>query len=81
VVLDTRDAQQLFDANDVLLVRADWTRYDPEITESLAALGRNSVPVYAFYPAGGREVILLPQVLSMTILRNLFDPSTNQERG
>ena len=31
------------------LMRADWTRRDPAITDALRALGRSGVPVYALY--------------------------------
>ena len=47
----------------VLLLRADWTRRDADITAALAALGRNGVPVYVLY-APGRAPQLLPEVLS-----------------
>jgi thiol:disulfide interchange protein DsbD len=50
-------------ARKVALVRADWTRRDPDITRALTALGRNGVPVYAFYRPG-REPLLLPEVLT-----------------
>ncbi len=72
VVLNTPEVNELFAAHGVLRVRADWTRYDPAITQSLARLGRNSVPVYAFYPAGGGDVRLLPQILSQAMIRDLF---------
>ncbi|WP_111641787.1 protein-disulfide reductase DsbD family protein [Marinimicrobium alkaliphilum] len=73
LVLDTREANELFARHDVLRIRADWTRYDQVITDSLAQLGRSSIPVYAFYPADGGEVQLLPQVLTLSILREIFD--------
>jgi len=38
-----------FAKRNVLLLRADWTRYDPNITAALNELGRNGVPVYAWY--------------------------------
>ena len=44
-------------------MRADWTRRDPAITQALAALGRNGVPVYVLYRPG-KEPLLLPEVLS-----------------
>ncbi len=47
---------------DVALLRADWTRRDPAVTEALARLGRNGVPVYAIYKNGQP-----PQVLSEVI--------------
>ena len=45
----------------VLLLRADWTRYDPLITVALNELGRNGLPVYAWY-APGQSVRLLSEL-------------------
>ncbi len=52
------------DAHQVVLMRADWTRRDPAITQALTALGRSGVPVYALYAAGQPPVLLseLPSV-------------------
>lgn len=72
LVLDTDEANALFEQHDVLRIRADWTRYDENITQALAALNRNSVPVYVFYPAGGGREIL-PQILTMDSIRELFN--------
>jgi thiol:disulfide interchange protein len=47
-----------FDAKNVVLLRADWTRRDPAITAALAALNRNGVPVYVFYQPGAAPVVL-----------------------
>ena len=48
-----------FDAKRVLLLRADWTRRDPEVTRALAQLGRNGVPVYLLQsPSGGAPQVL-----------------------
>ncbi len=53
-----------FDARQVVLMRADWTRRDPAITQALTALGRSGVPVYALYAPGKAPVLLseLPSV-------------------
>jgi thiol:disulfide interchange protein DsbD len=60
------DAQLLADfANrQVVLMRADWTRRDPAITQALTALGRSGVPVYALYAPKQQPVLLseLPSV-------------------
>ncbi len=58
-----------FDARRVLLLRADWTRRDPAITQALAALGRNGVPVYALYPPGGGAPAVLSELLSVAEVR------------
>lgn len=73
LVLDTDEVQELFSANNVLLIRADWTHHDAAITESLSGFGRNSVPVYAWYAAGSAQAELLPQLLQARMIRALFE--------
>ena len=51
------------------LVRADWTRRDPQITQALAALGRNGVPVYVLYRPG-KAPLLLPEVLKASLVHD-----------
>jgi thiol:disulfide interchange protein DsbD len=58
-----------FAQKNVLLLRADWTRYDPAITQALNALGRNGVPVYAWY-APGQSVQLLSELPSAAEIQN-----------
>jgi len=57
-----------FAAHGVATLQADWTRQDPRITEALAALGRNAVPVYALYVPGDGAPRLLPEVLTPSIV-------------
>jgi thiol:disulfide interchange protein DsbD len=54
-----------FAARQVVLMRADWTRRDPAITQALTALGRSGVPVYALY-APGRAPVLLSELPSVS---------------
>ncbi|MDB5804069.1 MAG: putative ThiO:disulfide interchange protein [Betaproteobacteria bacterium] len=67
VVLETTAVHEAFAAKNVVLMRADWTRRDPEITSALAEFGRNGVPVYALY-APGKPVVLLPEILRTQIV-------------
>ena len=53
---------QAFAQRGVHLLRADWTRRDPEITAALNALGRSGVPVYVLLSPGRS-----PQVLTELI--------------
>jgi thiol:disulfide interchange protein DsbD len=55
-------------ARQVLLLRADWTRRDPQVTAALRALGRSGVPVYALY-VPGKPPVLLSEILSAGELR------------
>jgi thiol:disulfide interchange protein DsbD len=67
VVLETATVRDAFAARGVLLMRGDWTRRDPAITEALAEFGRNGVPVYALY-APGQAPMLLPEILRTQIV-------------
>jgi thiol:disulfide interchange protein len=62
LVLNDATVREAFAMRNVELVRADWTRRDPEITQALAALGRQGVPVYVLYRPG-KPPLVLPEVL------------------
>lgn len=49
------------------LIEADWTRYDADITKTLASYGRNGVPLYVLKPKG-KPAVILPQILTEKIL-------------
>jgi thiol:disulfide interchange protein len=68
LVLNVSETTAAFEQSKVVLMRADWTRRDAAITEALAALGRNGVPVYALYRPG-RDTLLLPEILSFGTVR------------
>jgi thiol:disulfide interchange protein DsbD len=57
-----------FAAQNVALLRADWTRRDPAITAALAQLGRSGVPVYVVYRPG-RTPVVLSEVISADEVR------------
>ena len=69
LVLNDADVRAAFARKNVALVRADWTRRDPEITQALSALGRNGVPVYVLYRPG-KSPVLLPEVLQAGIVHD-----------
>ena len=58
------DAEVLaqFQARNVALLRADWTRRDQAITAALTALGRSGVPVYVLH-APGKPPVVLSEIL------------------
>jgi len=57
-----------FEAKNVALLRADWTRRDPAVTAALTQLGRSGVPVYVIYKSG-RAPVILSEVLSVDGVR------------
>jgi thiol:disulfide interchange protein DsbD len=66
--LGQTSVQQAFQAANVVLLRADWTRHDEAITQALTALGRSGVPAYALYTPGQSQPQMLPEVLTPGIV-------------
>jgi thiol:disulfide interchange protein DsbD len=56
--LSNAAVEAAFAARRVTLLRADWTRRDPAITQALQALGRSGVPVYVLYLPGQAPRVL-----------------------
>jgi thiol:disulfide interchange protein DsbD len=66
-----------FQARQVVLMRADWTRRDPAITQALTAMGRSGVPVYALHAPGQPPVLLseLPSVAEVQAALQKLPPA------
>jgi thiol:disulfide interchange protein len=69
LVLNTSDVSKAFAAKNVTLMRADWTKQDPAITDALKALGRSGVPVYVLHRPG-KAPLVLPEVLTAGIVND-----------
>ncbi len=65
--LSDAEVLQTISAKDVQLFRADWTKKDPIISQALAQLGRNGVPVYALYKPN-QPVVILPELLTKDVV-------------
>ncbi len=81
VALGRPEVMQAFAAANVVLLRADWTREDPAITQALTDLGRSGVPVYALYPPGQSAPQLLPQVLTPGIVTDALSKLPKSAAG
>ena len=68
VALQQPSVQKAFQDGNVALFKADWTRYDDDITQALKAMGRSGVPAYALYAPSQSEPELLPEVLTPGIV-------------
>jgi thiol:disulfide interchange protein/DsbC/DsbD-like thiol-disulfide interchange protein len=68
VALSRPEVIQAFQAHNVVLMKADWTRHDENITHALAALDRSGVPAYALYTPGQSAPVMLPEVLTPGIV-------------
>ena len=75
VAIGTEAVRKAFAADDVTYLKGDWTRQDPAITAFLQQNGRDGVPLYVFFPAGGGEPEVLPQILTEGQLLGLLRTS------
>jgi thiol:disulfide interchange protein len=57
-----------FEELDFVMVKADWTNRNPEITQALASFGRNGVPLNVMYSESLEEPLVLPAVLTPGIV-------------
>jgi thiol:disulfide interchange protein DsbD len=68
-VLDSAEVDSMLVTKNFVLLRADWTQYDPAITKQLASVDRSGVPTYVIYPAGANSnADVLPELLTKNIV-------------
>ena len=54
---------------NVVTLKADWTRQDPDISKLLTKFGRSGVPLYVIFPASRpTEPIVLPEVINQQLV-------------
>jgi thiol:disulfide interchange protein DsbD len=63
-------------AQGVVLLKADWTNKDPQITEALAAFNRSAVPFNLIYAPGRADPLTLPELLTPDIVLDALAKAT-----
>lgn len=68
LVLEKTEVLQKFKEKKYVLLRADWTHQDDQITQVLKRYGRSGVPVYVIYSGEGSpkllsEILTVPMIL------------------
>ncbi len=66
--LNNKPVLDAFAQKGVTLFQADWTNEDPEITAALEKHGRSGVPMYVLDAGDGSSPILLPEILTESIV-------------
>ncbi|HSU19184.1 MAG TPA: protein-disulfide reductase DsbD domain-containing protein [Acidobacteriaceae bacterium] len=73
-VLRSAEVESKLRSYNVQLLKADWTRYDPQITKMLASIDRSGVPAYVIYPPGtNTNADVLPELLTKDIVLKALD--------
>ncbi len=71
--LDVPETVALFEKYGIIALKADWTRRSATITQALESFGRAGVPVYVFYPNADAQPILLPELLTPNLVRDVIE--------
>lgn len=79
IIFSSSEVKQRFSDLDVVMVKADWTNRNPEITRALASYGRNGVPLYVLYNGSDSEPVILPEILSPRIVLDALDRISSDE--
>lgn len=74
--LRTTMAMEHFKKEGIVVMKADWTNQDKEISAFLRSFERQGVPLYVFYPKGGKKPHLLPQLLTPYLLVEETSPAS-----
>jgi thiol:disulfide interchange protein DsbD len=80
IALHTEATQRAMREAGIAQLTGDWTRGDAAITALLREHGRDGVPLYLLYPAGGGAALVLPQILTEGMLREAIAQGTNPAR-
>ena len=79
VVFSSQKVRDALRAHGVVLLKADWTSRDPQITEELAAFHRSAVPFDLIYAPGRADPILLPELLTPDIVLDALAQAISKE--
>jgi thiol:disulfide interchange protein/DsbC/DsbD-like thiol-disulfide interchange protein len=67
-VLESAEVREAFQRHGIVKMKADWTNGDPVITKLLQHFGRPGVPLYVLYPGKNEEPIVLPELLTKSMI-------------
>ncbi|EIJ42237.1 thiol:disulfide interchange protein [Beggiatoa alba B18LD] len=73
VALETPVVQQAFIDKKIHYLKGDWTNVNPEITALLTQFKRSGVPLYLYYAVNASEPVVLPQLLTPTLILDVLN--------
>jgi len=73
VVFASDEVKRRFEQLGVVMVKADWTKRNPVITEALEQFGRSGVPLYVLYDGKSDTPMILPELLNPGIVLDALD--------
>jgi thiol:disulfide interchange protein DsbD len=73
VVFGSQDVIQKIQERHVVLMKADWTSHDEDITKALESFGRSGVPAYVIYTSASGAPDILPEIITPGIVLSALD--------
>ena len=73
VALKTEDTLKFFEEKNIFYLEADWTNKNALIAKKLASFGRSSIPLYVYFPDEKSIPIILPEILTETIIKDYLN--------
>ena len=77
IAFTSEEVRQTFRDKNFVMIKADWTTRNPEITRALESFGRNGVPLYVIYSKNLDEPKILPELLTPGIVLDALDDLPN----
>lgn len=72
VTFTSHEIKEFIREKNILMMKADWTKADPEITKALKAYDRIGVPYYVIYEAGSEKGRGIGEILTPKIFKHAF---------
>lgn len=72
LVLNSSEIEALLNQPNVIAMRADWTKQDPQITEFLQSHDRYGIPFNVVFGPQSPEGVVLPEILSINLVQEAF---------
>lgn len=76
-VLSDAEVLKAMENHDVVVLKADWTNGDPEITRALKSHQRSGVPLYLVYsPHRPSNPVILPEILTKSVVLEALEQAS-----
>lgn len=77
-VLSDPEVHKAMERHDVVVLKADWTNGDPEITKTLKSHQRSGVPLYLVYsPHRPNSPVILPEILTKSAVLEALEQASH----
>lgn len=73
VALKTEETLKFFEKKNIFYLEADWTNKNELIAKKLASFGRSSIPLYIYYPDDKSVPIILPEILTESVIQDYLN--------